>query len=113
MRILAIPPNRRDARSLPGKTRAFVTAGLMVRWAWEPTSGATGVNEAVVAAAERICRTVQGFGGQVFLTGPVLPSGTDREPATLESAGESFDIVLDLRGDGPAAEQMAKERGLA
>jgi 3-deoxy-manno-octulosonate cytidylyltransferase (CMP-KDO synthetase) len=79
MCILALLPSRRDARSLPGKTLAFVTARPMVRWAWEASSGATGVNEVVVATDdERICRTVQEFDGQVVLTGLVLPSGSER-----------------------------------
>jgi len=51
---------------------------------------------------ERICSAVHDFDGQVIITDPALPSGTDRVAAALEKLGEPFDVVLNLQGDEPA-----------
>jgi 3-deoxy-manno-octulosonate cytidylyltransferase (CMP-KDO synthetase) len=67
------------------------------------TRPAPGVDRVVVATDdERIWKAVHEFGGEVVITDPALPSGTDRVAAALDMLGEPFDVVLNIQGDEPA-----------
>ena len=75
----------------------------MIQWVWEAASRATGVDRVVVATDDaRIERAVRAFDGQVILTDPALPSGTDRVAAALGQLDEPFEVVLNIQGDEPA-----------
>ncbi len=103
MRTLAVLPSRFAASRFPGKPLAPIAGKPMIQWVWEAASRAEGVDKVVVATDDdRICSAVHDFDGQVVLTDPALPSGTDRVAAALEQLGEPFDVVLNLQGDEPA-----------
>ena len=103
MRTLAVLPSRYAASRFPGKPLALIAGKPMIQWVWEAASRAEGVDRVVVATDdERICSAVHDFDGQVILTDPALPSGTDRAAAALELLGEPFDVVLNIQGDEPA-----------
>ncbi len=103
MRTLAVLPSRFAASRFPGKPLALIAGKPMIQWVWEAASRATGVDKVVVATDdERICGAVHDFDGQVIITDPALPSGTDRVAAALELLGESYDVVLNIQGDEPA-----------
>jgi len=103
MRTLAVLPSRYAASRFPGKPLALIAGKPMIQWVWEAASRAAGVDRVVVATDdERICGAVHDFDGQVIITDPALPSGTDRVAAALELLGESFDVVLNIQGDEPA-----------
>jgi 3-deoxy-manno-octulosonate cytidylyltransferase (CMP-KDO synthetase) len=75
----------------------------MIQWAWEAARDAAGVDAVVVATDDaRIADTVTGFGGQVAMTDPALPSGTDRVAAAVAAQGAGYDLILNLQGDEPA-----------
>jgi len=75
----------------------------MIQWVWEATQSASGVDRVVVATDdERIQSAVHSFGGEVVMTDPALPSGTDRVGAAMETLDETFDVVLNIQGDEPA-----------
>lgn len=77
----------------------------MIQWVWEAARRAAGVDRVVVATDDsRIWKAVYDFDGQVVITDPALPSGTDRVAAALkqlEAEGERFDCVLNIQGDEP------------
>jgi 3-deoxy-manno-octulosonate cytidylyltransferase (CMP-KDO synthetase) len=74
----------------------------MIQWAWEAARDAAGVDAVVVATDDaRIALVVEGFGGQVAMTDPLLPSGTDRV-AAVAAGMPGFDLILNLQGDEPA-----------
>ncbi len=103
MRTLAVLPSRYAASRFPGKPLTLIAGKPMIQWVWEAASRAAGVDKVVVATDdERICGAVHDFDGQVIITDPALPSGTDRVAAALELLGESFDVVLNIQGDEPA-----------
>ncbi|HWQ09768.1 MAG TPA: 3-deoxy-manno-octulosonate cytidylyltransferase [Holophaga sp.] len=103
MKTLAVLPSRYAATRFPGKPLAMIAGKPMIQWAWEAARSAAGVDKVVVATDdERIQAAVHDFDGQVVMTDPALPSGTDRVAAALEILGEPFDVVLNLQGDEPA-----------
>mgnify|MGYP000882128809 CR=1 FL=1 len=103
MRTLAVLPSRFASTRFPGKPLARIAGKAMVQWVWEAASAAPGVDRVVVATDdERIWKAVHEFGGEVVITDPNLPSGTDRVAAALEALGEPFDVVVNIQGDEPA-----------
>lgn len=103
MRTLAVLPSRFAASRFPGKPLALIAGKPMILWVYEAARRAAGVDRVVVATDdERIWRVVNEFDGEVVITDPALPSGTDRVAAALESLGETFDVVLNIQGDEPA-----------
>ena len=103
MRTLAVLPSRFQASRFPGKPLAPIAGRPMIQWAWEAAAGAPGVDAVVVATDDpRIASAVEGFGGQVAMTDPRLPSGTDRVAAAVAAMGAGFDLILNLQGDEPA-----------
>ena len=103
MRTLAVLPSRFAATRFPGKPLALIAGKPMIQWVWEAASRAEGVDKVVVATDdERICSVVHDFDGQVIITDPALPSGTDRVAAVLDRLDEAFDVVLNIQGDEPA-----------
>jgi 3-deoxy-manno-octulosonate cytidylyltransferase (CMP-KDO synthetase) len=103
MRTLAVLPSRYAASRFPGKPLALIAGKPMIQWVWEAAHRAEGVDKVIVATDdERICSAVHDFDGQVIITDPTLPSGTDRVAAALEKLGEPFEVVLNIQGDEPA-----------
>jgi 3-deoxy-manno-octulosonate cytidylyltransferase (CMP-KDO synthetase) len=102
MRTLAVLPSRFQASRFPGKPLALIAGRPMIQWAWEAAAAAAGVDAVVVATDDaRIQAAVEAFGGQVAMTDPALPSGTDRV-AAVAAAMTGYDLVLNLQGDEPA-----------
>ncbi len=103
MRTLAVLPSRFASTRFPGKPLARIAGKPMVQWVWEAAAAAPGVDRVVVATDdERIWKTVHEFGGEVVITDPDLPSGTDRVAAAMDMLGEDFDVVVNIQGDEPA-----------
>jgi 3-deoxy-manno-octulosonate cytidylyltransferase (CMP-KDO synthetase) len=103
MRTLAVLPSRFQASRFPGKPLALIAGRPMIQRVWEAASRAPGVDRVVVATDDdRIARAVRAFGGEVVMTDPALPSGTDRVAAAVALLGERFDTVLNIQGDEPA-----------
>lgn len=103
MRTLAVLPSRYKATRFPGKPLAPIAGQPMIQRVWQAAKSAEGVDRVVVATDdERIQAAVLAFGGEVVMTDPALPSGTDRVAAALEALGESFDVIVNIQGDEPA-----------
>jgi 3-deoxy-manno-octulosonate cytidylyltransferase (CMP-KDO synthetase) len=103
MKTLAVLPSRYSASRFPGKPLALIAGKPMIQWVWEAARAAPGVDKVLVATDdERIQSAVHDFDGEVVMTDPALPSGTDRVAAALTTYGETFDIVLNIQGDEPA-----------
>ena len=103
MRCLAVLPSRFASTRFPGKPLARIAGKAMVQWVWEAARAAKGVDRVVVATDdERIWKAVHEFGGEVVITDPALPSGTDRVAAVMDMLAEPFDTILNIQGDEPA-----------
>jgi len=102
MPTLAVLPSRYPSSRFPGKPLALIAGRPMIQWAWEAARSAAGVDQVLVATDDdRIATTVTGFGGQVAMTDPELPSGTDRVAAAVAAQGAGFDLILNIQGDEP------------
>lgn len=55
----------------------------------------------VATDAPEIAEVVQKHGGEVIMTDPALPSGSDRTYAALKALDRKYDVVLNVQGDQP------------
>ena len=100
MAIVAIIPARYASTRLPGKPLSDIHGKTLIERVYERVRGARTLDRILVATDdERIAAAVRGFGGEVRLTSPHHPTGTDRlaEAARLVEA----EIVVNVQGDEP------------
>lgn len=98
--VLAVIPARYAAQRFPGKPLALISGKPLLQWVWEAAKAARRVTRVVVATDhDRIARAVRAFGGEVVMTSPRCPSGTDRvaQVARTSRAG----MVVNVQGDEP------------
>jgi 3-deoxy-manno-octulosonate cytidylyltransferase (CMP-KDO synthetase) len=96
-------PVRMAAARFPGKPLADLGGRPLVQWVFEAASRCPAFHEVIVATDdEDIASRVREFGGEVELTRPDHPSGTDR---VAEVAGRhpDADVVVNVQGDQPFA----------
>ncbi|MBL7715068.1 MAG: 3-deoxy-manno-octulosonate cytidylyltransferase [Bdellovibrionales bacterium] len=119
MRVLAVIPARYASTRLPGKPLSKIQEKPMIQWVYEQTRKALKVNQVVVATDdERIASAVRAFGGQVVMTSPDCPSGTDRVAEALDqlqagqAGSETFDVVVNVQGDEPFIDPRAIDQAV-
>jgi 3-deoxy-manno-octulosonate cytidylyltransferase (CMP-KDO synthetase) len=101
MPVLAVIPARYASTRFPGKPLAVIAGKPMVQRVWEQTRLCPAVQDVLVATDDpRIAEVVQGFGGQVLMTRPDHPTGTDRLAEVAERVPE-YDLYLNIQGDEP------------
>ena len=103
MRILGVIPSRYASTRLPGKPLVDIGGKSMVQRVVEQARQCARLDAVVVATDdERVAEHVRGFGGEVVMTSPTHPSGTDRCYEALEKLGrDRFDAVVNIQGDEP------------
>lgn len=102
-RILGIVPSRYASSRLPGKPLVDIGGTSMVQRVVQQALKAKALHTVVVATDDaRIVEHVRDFGGEVVLTSPDHPSGTDRCFEALLKAGRAnYDAVVNIQGDEP------------
>jgi 3-deoxy-manno-octulosonate cytidylyltransferase (CMP-KDO synthetase) len=112
---VAVIPARYASTRFPGKPLAIDTGKYLIQHVYEQVAQARRVDRVVVATEdERIVAAVKSFGGDVQMTRPDHPTGTDRvgEVAeSLELCGD--DLVLNVQGDEPEVSPRALDRLVA
>ena len=99
--ILAVIPARFASTRFPGKPLADIGGKTMIRRVYEQVSLSRRVDKVVVATDDvRISEHVRSFGGEVMLTRPDHPSGTDR-CAEVAAKYAKATQVLNVQGDEP------------
>ncbi len=98
----AIIPARYQSTRFPGKPLAMLGNKPIIQHVYENAVSAIR-NVWVATDDERIASVVKGFGGQVVMTRPDHPSGTDR---CAEAIGQiaikhPADVVINIQGDEP------------
>jgi 3-deoxy-manno-octulosonate cytidylyltransferase (CMP-KDO synthetase) len=107
-RVVAVIPSRFASTRLPGKPLSDIHGKPMVQWVYERARAARGLDAVIVATDdERVASAVRKFGGQVAMTAPELPSGTDRVAAV--AAKHAADIYVNIQGDEPLMDPRAIE----
>ena len=95
-------PARHGAQRLPGKPLLPLAGRPMIEHVWRRAMEAGAAEVVVATDDERIATVAKGFGAEVELTAPELPSGTDRCAVVAARRGWDDDaIVVNLQGDEP------------
>jgi len=102
MKILGVIPSRYASTRFPGKPLIDILGKSMIHRVYEQASKARHLTKVVVATDdERIKDHVLAFGGDVLMTSPDHPSGTDRCYEALTLSEGTFDYVINIQGDEP------------
>ena len=101
--VVGIIPARYDSKRLPGKPLALIQARPMIQHVYERAVKAITLERLVVATDDsRIEQAVAKFGGEVLMTSPEHPSGTDRvAEASRQLMLQNDAIVVNIQGDEP------------
>jgi 3-deoxy-manno-octulosonate cytidylyltransferase (CMP-KDO synthetase) len=100
MKAIGIIPARYSSTRLEGKPLLYIAGKPMIQHVYQRASSAPVLDRVIVATDDaRIVEAVRAFGGEVRLTSPDHPSGTDR---VAEVAGSlEADVVVNIQGDEP------------
>lgn len=100
MQIVIVIPARFQSSRFPGKPLADIHGNPMIQHVYRRSCQATCAHRVIVATDDqRIADVVNGFGGEVMMTSPDHPSGTDR---VVEVSQRVFaDIYINVQGDEP------------
>jgi len=106
MAVYGLIPARYGSTRLPGKILVDIAGKPMIQWVYERAKASTFLDRLIVATDhEDILSRVQSFGGEVVLTSPAHPSGTDRICEAAQKLGvRDEDIVVNIQGDQPLFE---------
>ena len=101
MAIVGIIPARFASTRLPGKPLLSDTGKPLIQHVFEAAKRAKRLDRVVVATDDaRIARAVEDFGGEVVMTRPNHPTGTDRV-AEVAAAMPDARLVVNIQGDEP------------
>ena len=103
--FLGIIPARYASTRFPGKPLADIGGKTMIERVYSQAKKSHFLSDVIVATDnDLIFDEVKRFGGQVCLTSPEHPSGTDRCAEVIESMNLSCDAVINIQGDEPFIE---------
>jgi 3-deoxy-manno-octulosonate cytidylyltransferase (CMP-KDO synthetase) len=108
MKILGIIPARWASSRFPQKVLANIGGKSMVQRVYEQSKKANQLSKVVIATDHpAIEEHVVKFGGEVCMTSPDHPSGTDRCREALDQQTETYDYVVNIQGDEPFVQPEA------
>jgi 3-deoxy-manno-octulosonate cytidylyltransferase (CMP-KDO synthetase) len=112
LQIVAVIPARFASSRFPGKALADLDGRPMIEHVYQRATRARSVSRVIVATDDlRIARAVSGFGGEVRLTRPDHPSGTDRLAEVATSL--DCDVVINVQCDEPLIDPGAIDEAAA
>ena len=99
---LGVIPARYASTRLPGKPLVDLEGQTMIERVYRGAAASTALDRVVIATDdERVLQDAHRFGGEVVMTDPTLPSGTDRCAAVVDLLGIDPDVVVNIQGDEP------------
>lgn len=100
MKVVGIIPARAESSRFPNKPLAEILGKPMIQWTYEHACAAKKINEVYVATdSEEIKKACEAFHGNVIMTSPKHPTGTER---IYEAAQKiQADIYIVINGDEP------------
>ncbi|HYD50813.1 MAG TPA: 3-deoxy-manno-octulosonate cytidylyltransferase [Terriglobales bacterium] len=111
-RVVAIIPARYQSSRFPGKPLALIDERPMIEHVYTRARAVAAIDRVLVATDDpRIAEVVRGFGGEIVMTSPDHPSGTDRIAEV--AGGLDCDIVVNVQGDLPFLEPEMVDRTVA
>lgn len=101
MKILCVIPSRIKSTRLLRKPLLPLQGKPMVQWVYENASRCKVFTKVIVATdSEEIAEVIHRVGGEVMMTDPELPTGSDRVAAVAEHFSD-MNVVINLQGDEP------------
>ncbi|WP_371372163.1 3-deoxy-manno-octulosonate cytidylyltransferase [Sporomusa aerivorans] len=101
MNILCVIPARYSSTRLPGKPLAMIDGKPMIQHVYERARQANRPGAVLVATDHELVHSaVVDFGGEVIMTSPDHPTGTDRLAEVARQYPEA-DIIINVQGDEP------------
>jgi 3-deoxy-manno-octulosonate cytidylyltransferase (CMP-KDO synthetase) len=103
VKAVGIIPSRYASTRFPGKPLVDINGKSMIRRVYEQAEQTPSLSAVFVATDDqRIADEVEGFGGNVVMTSPEHPSGTDRCFEALVKIGkDKYEVVVNIQGDEP------------
>ncbi len=103
MKAVGIIPARYASTRFPGKPLVDIKGKTMIRRVYEQAAKSHLLTGVFVATDDqRIVMEVESFGGNVIVTSPNHPSGTDRCYEALEKIGkDKYEVAVNIQGDEP------------
>lgn len=101
--VIMIPARWQSTR-FPGKPLASIQGKPMVQHAYESARRADIGPVYVVTDHQDIADVITNIGGQVLMTKPNLPTGSDRVFAAAQALPEQPEVIINLQGDLPFVE---------
>ena len=111
MHALVVIPARYDSARLPGKVLAPIAGRSMLEHVWARASASCVGRVLVATDDERVAQVVRDFGGQVVMTSPDHPSGSDRVFEAV--TGLDARVVVNVQGDEPLLDPRVVDALLA
>lgn len=106
MKVIGVIPARYASTRFPGKPLTLILGKPLLTWVIERSQKSKLIDEILVATDDqRIADLAKKSGAQVALTGPELPSGSDRVWAAVKD--RECDIALSIQGDEPLIDAAA------
>jgi 3-deoxy-manno-octulosonate cytidylyltransferase (CMP-KDO synthetase) len=100
MKATAIIPARYNSTRFPGKPLALIHGKPVIQYVYENAKRAKEIARVIVATDNnKISDIVSSFGGEVRMTSPDLPSGSDRVAEVAKTIDS--DIIVNVQGDEP------------
>lgn len=112
MRVVGIIPARYGSTRLPGKPLAEIGGKPMIEHVYRSAAKAKVLDRLIVATDDRrIEAAVQSFGGEVMMTSPDHPSGTDRLAEVARKIKAEW--LVNVQGDLPFINATTITRAVA
>lgn len=105
MTVAIVIPARWASTRLPEKMLLAETGWPLIRHTYEQAKKSRLANQVLIATDdERIYQAVEAFGGDVVMTDPSHPTGTDRLAEVAAKHLNGVDVILNVQGDEPELE---------
>src|SRR3990167_2862580 len=101
MKILCVIPSRICSTRLPRKPLLPIQGKPMIQWTYENAKRCTILTDVIVATdSNEIAEIITKIGGNVEMTDPDFPTGSERVAAVAERYPD-MDVIINLQGDEP------------
>ena len=101
MKTVIIVPARLGSTRLPRKPLADINGKPMVVHCMNKCLETKLAPVYVATDSDEIADVVKKAGGNVIMTDPALPSGTDRAYAAYKQLKEDYEVIVNVQGDQP------------
>lgn len=101
MNILCVIPSRLASTRTPRKALALIQGKPMIQRVYEQAIQCTTLAKVIVATdSEEIANVIKAINGNVVMTDPNIPNGSERV-ATVAAQHPDMDVIINLQGDEP------------